>query len=152
MAAVDKAVVMRMLRNTPEFKPVEVDVAEELIDAYLDDPVKSGYLVVVATTDSGVVGYACYGPTPITESTWDVYWMAVNRDSQGRGIGGALLAAVEADIARRGGRLIVIETSSKAGYARAQRFYSSQGYQMHNRITEFYEPGDDKLTYLKRLG
>jgi len=152
MAAADKAVVMRMLRNTPEFKPVEVDVAEELIDAYLDDPVKSGYLVVVATTDSGVVGYACYGPTPITESTWDVYWMAVNRDSQGRGIGGALLAAVEADIARRGGRLIVIETSSKAGYARAQRFYSSQGYQMHNRITEFYEPGDDKLTYLKRLG
>jgi ribosomal protein S18 acetylase RimI-like enzyme len=107
---------------------------------------------VVATTDSGVAGYACYGPTPITESTWDVYWMAVNRDSQGRGIGGALLAAVEADIAHRGGRLIVIETSSKAGYARAQRFYSSQGYQMHNRITEFYEPGDDKLTYLKRLG
>ena len=152
MAAADKAAVMHMLRHTPEFKPVEVEVAEELMDAYLKDGVKSGYLVVVATIDSRVTGYACYGPTPITESTWDVYWMAVERGSQGQGIGGVLLAAVEADIAHSGGHLIVIETSSKASYTRAQRFYSSQGYEMHNRIVDFYEPGDDKLTYLKRVG
>lgn len=152
MMAEDKPAVMRILQNTPEFKAIEVDVAEELIDAYLEDPGKSGYLVSVAALDKGVAGYICYGPTPLTAATWDIYWMAVAQEFQGQGIGGALLAHAEADIQKSEGRLVVIETSSKSNYLKAQRFYASQSYDMHNRIVDFYEPGDDKLTYLKRLG
>jgi ribosomal protein S18 acetylase RimI-like enzyme len=152
MTAADKPAVMRLLHSTPEFKPVEVEVAEELIDAYLEGPVESGYFILVGVTDSRLAGYVCYGPTPLTTGTWDVYWMAVDRQRQGQGIGKALLAAAESDIEKSGGRLIIIETSSKPDYVRAQRFYSSHGYELHNRITDFYEPGDDKLTYLKLVG
>lgn len=152
MAAEDKPAVMRILRDTPQFKPLEVDVAEELIDAYLEDPTGHGYLTLVAEADSQVQGYICYGPTPLTEGTWDVYWMAVTRGEQGRGVGTHLLSAVEGDIKKRCGRLILIETSSKDNYERAQRFYAARGYDMISRIVDFYEPGDDKLTYLKRVG
>ena len=151
MTARDKQAVMDMLLNTPEFKPVEVAVAEELIDAYLDQGLNSGYFLLVGEVDSSVAGYICYGPTPITTGTWDVYWMAVSRQFQRHGVGRLLLAAAEADIKNTQGRLILIETSSKPDYEKAQRFYSSQGYDLISRIADFYEPGDDKLTYLKRL-
>jgi ribosomal protein S18 acetylase RimI-like enzyme len=152
MTARHKPAVMIILRDTPEFKPVEVDVAEELIDAFIEDVVKSGYLLLVGLVDARVAGYICYGPTPITTGTWDVYWMAVSKESQRHGVGKALLEAAETSIQTMQGRLIVIETSSKPNYEKAQRFYVKQGYHLVSRITDFYEPGDDKLTYLKRIG
>ena len=152
MTASDKPAVMEILRNTSEFKPMEVEVAEELIDCYLDEGISSGYIHLVGEVESHVSGYICYGPTPLTEGTWDVYWMAVSVQQQRHGVGKALLTAAEADIQKQKGRLILIETSSKSNYEKAQRFYSKQGYDMVSRIVDFYEPGDDKLTYLKRMG
>jgi ribosomal protein S18 acetylase RimI-like enzyme len=151
MAAADKAAVMTILRNTTEFKPVEVDIAEELIDAYLDEGLPSGYFTYVSEVNGNVMGYICYGPTPLTEGTYDVYWMAVSPHSQRQGIGRSLLVAAERDITARHGRLILIETSGKPNYVKAQNFYASRGYDMVSRIADFYEPGDDKLTYLKRV-
>ncbi len=151
MAARDKSAVMAILRDTPEFKPVEVDVAQELIDAFLDDGVDSGYVHLIGEVDSLIAGYICYGPTPITTGTWDVYWMAVSQGAQRHGVGKALLSAAESDIKKMQGRLILIETSSKPGYEKAQSFYAKQGYELISRIADFYEPGDDKLTYLKRI-
>jgi len=151
MNARDKQAVMDMLRNTPEFKFIEVTIAEELIDAYLDQGLNSGYFILIGEVDSSVAGYICYGPTPLATGTWDVYWMAVSSQFQRHGVGRALLSAAEGDIRNTQGRLILIETSGKPNYEKAQRFYSSQGYDLISRIADFYEPGDDKLTYLKRL-
>ena len=151
LEADDKPAVMAILRNTPEFKPIEVEVAGELIDAYLEDPKASGYDTLVAEIDGTVVGYICYGPTPLTVGTWDVYWMAVNRQLQGQGIGRALLEKAEADIKARGGRLIMIETSGTPLYVTAQRFYQARHYELATRIADFYEPGDDLLVFMKRL-
>lgn len=151
MARGDKPALMRLLRATPEFKPAEVVVAEELIDYYLEDPAGSGYHIVVAEVDSSVTGYVCYGPTPLTEGTWDMYWIAVAPGAQGKGVGRALAAFAEADIDRARGRLILIETASKPQYEKTRRFYRLQGYELVCRIPDFYEPGDDKLVLQKKL-
>ena len=148
----DKPALLQILQNTPEFTPVDVRVAAELLDAYLEDPVNSGYFVLVAEADSSVTGYVCYGPTPLTTGTWDVYWMVVAPLEQGRGIGQALLAAAEAKMKEAQGRLILIETSSRPEYEKTRRFYLSQAYELISRIPDFYEFGDDKLTFQKRLG
>jgi GNAT superfamily N-acetyltransferase len=147
----DKEAVMRILRATPEFTPDEVIVAEELIDSYLSDPVGSGYLTMVAEVNSEVAGYICWGLTPLTEGTWDIYWIATARMKQGQGIGTALLASVEANVKESQGRLVFIETSSKPGYEKTERFYRSHGYELICRIPDFYAPGDDKLILQKRL-
>jgi len=151
-AGADKPALMRILSDTPEFPPTDVSVAGELIDAYLEDPSDSGYYVLVAEADAAIVGYICYGPTPLTNGTWDVYWMAVARLEQGQGIGGALLSAAEAKIKETQARLVLIETSSKPNYEKTRRFYQSQGYEVISHIPDFYDPGDDKLTFQKRLG
>ena len=126
-------------------------VAEELIDSHLDDPSGSGYHVLVAEADSSVEGYICYGPTPLTEGTWDVYWMAVARDRQGQGIGSALLKSAEKEISEHQGRLVMIETSSTPLYERTRHFHLGEGYEAICRIPDFYAVGDDKLILQKRL-
>jgi ribosomal protein S18 acetylase RimI-like enzyme len=151
MQARDKPVITHILQNTPEFLPHEVPVAEELIDAYLDSPVDSGYYVVVAETDGKVCGYACYGETPLTEGTWDIYWIAVEATQQGKGIGKALMKETEDRIKERGGRLAVLETSSKPNYDKTRRFYASMSYTEVACVPDFYAVGDDKLILMKRL-
>ncbi len=151
MTPQDKPAIMRILRNMPEFKPIEVDVAEEVLDSYLQNPTQSGYHVFVAETAPTITGYICCGPTALTEGTWDIYWLAIAPSEQRQGVGKALLAFAEDKIKADKGRLSLIETSSKPEYERTRRFHLSQGYELTCRIADFYAPGDDKLVFQKRL-
>jgi len=151
MTRQDKAAVMQILHQTPEFTADEVTVAEELIDSYLESTDGSGYHIMVAELGQSVAGYICYGPTPMTQGTWDIYWMAVAPLEQGKGIGKALLAFAEDVVRTARGRLSLIETSSKPEYEKTRRFHASQGYELVAKIADFYAPGDDKLIYQKCL-
>jgi len=151
MTVEDKPVIMRMLQNMPEFKPDEVTVAEEILDSYLRDSIKSGYHIYVAETDSLVTGYICYGPTPLTQNTWDIYWVAVAPDRQSQGIGKYLLGTAETAIKESDGEMAIIETSSTPEYEVTRHFYLAQGYEQTCRIPDFYSSGDDKLIFVKRL-
>jgi len=142
---------MEILKDTPEFKPSEVVVAEEVIDDCLNDPVNSGYHILVAEDGSAIAGYICYGPTPLTDGTWDIYWEAVAQEKRGQGIGSALMKAAEEEIRKAEGRLAIIETSSTPAYEKTRRFYLGVGYEIIARIPDFYSPGDDKLILQKRL-
>lgn len=147
----DKPSVNRILRNTPEFLPFEVEVAEELIDSFIESPEESGYEILVAVIDSEVSGYVCYGQTPLTQSTWDIYWIAVDRTRQGHGIGRTLMQSAENRIRELGGHLVVVETSSKPNYNKTRQFYVDLQYTEIARIPEFYAPNDDEVIYIKRV-
>mgnify|MGYP001582602414 CR=1 FL=1 len=150
MTGEDKPAIMHILRATPEFKPSEVVVAEEVLDSYLNDP-SAGYFTLVAETDTVIAGYVCFGLTPLTEGTWDIYWIAVERELQGKGIGATLLTVAENKIKQLKGRLMLAETSSTPEYDKTRRFYQSQGYVVVAQIADFYVPGDDKIIFQKRL-
>ena len=143
----DRAPLAAMLARIPQFKPDEVEVARELIDASLNDPA-AGYACLVAE-DATVVGYICFGPTPMTESTWDLYWIAVAPEQQGKGIGRALYESFVAHIRAHGGRHIRIETSSKESYAATGGFYERLGFSIDGRLRDFYADGDDLLIFYK---
>jgi len=147
----DKAAVMQLLRNTPEFKPNEIVIAEEVIDTYLHSPANSGYYAKIAVMDSEIIGYICFGPTPLTEGTWDIYWNAVSQNNQRTGIGKALLSYAEKQIKKARGRIILIETSSTINYEKSRRFHISQGYKLVSQIKDFYAVGDDKLIFRKNI-
>ena len=147
----DKPVLMKILRDTPEFKPFEVTVAEEVIDSCLNDPIDSGYHTLIAEDSSEIAGYICFGPTPLTEGTWDLYWEAVARKKRGQGIGSTLMKAAEKAIIKAKGRLAIIETSSKPAYERTRQFHIKNGYTEIARIPDFYSPGDDMIILKKRF-
>ena len=105
-----------------------------------------------ASPDRTLVGYACYGATPATDRTYDLYWIAVDPAVQGTGAGTFLITEVERRLESAGARLLVIETSSRAEYEPTRRFYLARGYTEAARVGEFYAPGDDRVIYTKRLG
>jgi ribosomal protein S18 acetylase RimI-like enzyme len=147
----DKQPVMRLMEDITQFTPEEVTVAEEVIDCFLQKSPNSGYHVYVADADSSVAGYICYGPTPLIQGTWDIYWLAVDVKIQGQGLGKALMEFAESKIRGSQGRLVIVETSSKLDYEKTRRFYRSRDYNIVSRIADFYAPGDDKLVLAKRL-
>jgi ribosomal protein S18 acetylase RimI-like enzyme len=150
MTAADKPALMALLRATPEFDEAEIPVAEEVIDTYLDCPGRD-FCITVALESSSLIGYVCWGQTPLTASTWDVYWMAVSHEQRGAGIGSALLQAAEEGIKNAGGTLALIETSSKPNYLNTRRFYLRKGYKKISRIRDFYGPGDHRIIFEKRF-
>ena len=147
----DKPAVMDMIKRTEMFTTDEADIAEELIDKALNDPDQKDYHVIVNTEQEKVTGYLCYGPTDCTEGTYDLYWMAVDPQYQGRGTGRLMLSWLEKKAAAMHGRMIIIETSSLPKYEPTRRFYIKAGYQEAARIPDFYKPGDDRVIYTKRF-
>ena len=146
--ASDRAPLETILRATNVFAEHEVDIALELIDA----DTKLGYQFIVAERAGKVAGYVCFGATPCTVGTWDLYWIAVDPRLHGAGVGRALMHATEDAIRARDGRLIVIETASKPSYDATRAFYVKYGAVEAARVKDFYAPGDDKVVYGKKVG
>ncbi len=150
MTANDKGPVMTLVRDTGFFTEAELAVAEELIDIYLGRPDQKDYGVVVAEGEAGrLAGYMTWGPTPLTEGGYDLYWMAVSPAFQGRGYGRALVGWLEEQVRSLDGRLVVIETSSQPKYYPTRQFYLGLGYREAARVPDFYRPGDDRVIYAK---
>ena len=139
--------------SSGNFNDVEIATARELVDEALAEGEKSGYMIVVLEDGKNplVKGYACYGPTPLTQGVYDLYWIAVDPAAQGKGFGQRLLKYVEQDLVNRGGRMLLIETSSHETYGDTIRFYERSGYELVARIKNFYRIGDDKLVFSKEL-
>jgi ribosomal protein S18 acetylase RimI-like enzyme len=143
----DRRRVEEILRATGVFRDAEIDVALELFDSPLD-----GYLFLGAfTPDEKLIGYACYGATPDTDRTWDLYWIAVDPSAQGTGSGTTLLSEVERRLLGLNARMLVVETSSRSDYDPTRRFYGARGYHEAARVRDFYAPADDRIIFTKRF-
>jgi len=136
------------VRASGVFNEAEMAIAIELVDA----PESAGYRFIVAETESArVAGYACYGATPMTNGTFDLYWIVVDPRLHGRGIGRDLMRASEDAIRAEGGRLMLIETASKSSYDKTRAFYIAYGCREVARVPDFYALGDDKVVYARVL-
>jgi GNAT superfamily N-acetyltransferase len=152
MAPADKPAVMDLIKTTDMFTPAEIEVAEELIDDYLLKPDQKDYrVVIVETGDGGVGGYLTWGPTPLAEGVYDLYWMAVSAKEQGRGLGKELVRWLEQTVARLDGRMIIIETAGQPKYRPTREFYLRLEYKEVARVPDFYKPGDDRIIYTKYM-
>lgn len=151
MEASDRDAVATILRHVGNFTDEEQATALELIDLWLERGERSDYLTYVLDSGVGIEGYVCFGPVPLTQGTYDLYWIAVDRSKQRGGAGMRLMHFAESEVQRRGGRLLLIETSSQESYEGTIRFYERAGYEIVSRIRDFYKPGDDRLTFGKRL-
>lgn len=150
----DRSSIEDMVASSGKFSEIEIATALELVDEALTTGEESGYIFAVletGTTETKVRGYACYGHVPLTEGAYDLYWIVVEPASQGSGFGRLLIEHVERDVRNRGGRMVLIETSSQETYGSTIRFYERRGYLLAARIRNFYKIGDDKLVFQKEL-
>lgn len=151
LEATDRAAVARLVRSVALFSTAEREVAVEVLDSYLEDPGKDYFALGAFTQRSVLLGYACYGPTPCTSGTWDLYWIAVAGDARGRGIGTLLMEEIERRLVQHHARLVLIETSSRADYEPTRGFYERRGYQVVARVPDFYAVGDDRMILARTI-
>jgi ribosomal protein S18 acetylase RimI-like enzyme len=149
VAAGDVPALERLVAAARVFDRRERGVAVELLEERLARGAKSGYSFFFAERRGDLLGYAAWGRVPLTECSYDLYWIAVAPAAQGEGLGRALLARVEAAVAARGGGALYIETSSRRVYDRARRFYRDAGYGQVARLRDFYAPADHKVMFCK---
>jgi len=147
----DRRRVAQIVRATGVFRPSEVDIALEVFDGATARPGEDYHALGAFDETDQLIGFACYGPTPGTEATWDLYWIAVDPGTHRRGVGRTLMAACERAIVDSGGRLVVVETSSRPDYGPTRAFYQALAYGATARIPDFYAPHDDLVVYTKRL-
>ncbi len=150
----DRSRIEEMVVSSGKFNDVEIETALELADDTLKEGDESDYIFVVleyGKEHPALHGFACYGPTPLTQGVYDLYWIVVDPAAQRKGLGRYLLEYVERDVTKRAGRMLLIETSSQETYSATIRFYDKNGYQLAARIKNFYRIGDDKLVFLKEL-
>jgi ribosomal protein S18 acetylase RimI-like enzyme len=148
----DRGEIERIVRETGVFSEQEVAIALELLDIAVTNPAQRDYEIKVAEDDSGVLGYICFGPVPLTQGVYDLYWIAVSPAAQGKGVGKQLVAFMEEELEARRARKVMIETSSTQVYDPRRAFHLRLGYHEAARIADFYKPGDAKVIYARDFG
>jgi ribosomal protein S18 acetylase RimI-like enzyme len=143
--------ILALGRRTGVFTSKEISVVRELAVIELTSLRQRDYHSLVAEVDGCVVGFACYGPVPMTDRAYDLYWIFVHPSYQGRAIGSALLDEVERAVIKARGRMLLVDTSSTRSYLPARRFYKDHGYRMIAEVKDYYRDGDARLTYVKRF-
>jgi ribosomal protein S18 acetylase RimI-like enzyme len=148
LTSADRGRIEEISRAVGLFREDEIPIALEVFDgAVAGSP---DYLALGAEYAGRLAGWICWGPTPCTHGTFDLYWMAVDPAVQGAGLGTALVQAMERRLAGRA-RLIVVETAGRPEYASTRAFYQARGYQAVSRIPDFYAPGDDQVVFVKAV-
>ena len=151
LAPDDPALIRELVAATELFSDEEQDMAEELAQERLSNGPRSGYEFAMVLNAEALRGFACFGRIPGSETSWDLYWIAVHPGQQRTGIGATLLRRVELDVSELGGRFLYADTSSSPAYAGTREFYVAQGFRLAAEFPDFYRLGDGKSVYVKAL-
>ncbi len=148
----DGADILSIARGTGFFSEEEVACVDELWQEFIQAGVNaSGYDFQVFKLDGELLGFACFGPRPLTSGVYDLYWLATDARHQGKGVGKALLRTVEQEVRRAGGHLLIAETSGKELYAPTRAFYLAAGYKLEATLRDGYSPGEDMVIFTRHF-
>jgi len=146
----DRAAIESITRSSGYFTETEVKVALGVFDEAITSSANP-YNYIIAESDHQIQGYACYGKDEQSESSYELYWIAVDEACRGMGIGKLLLEAVEEAIGIGGGGQLFIETAGREQYLPTRRFYEHQGYRQAAWLDDYFAPGDARVIFTKRL-
>ena len=143
--------------DLPALKIV-LDSSELFPSAMLDDMINDYLINEQSTdiwftaTDQGTpisIGYCA--PERMTDGTYNLYAIAVSKDQQGKGIGKQMMTYIENELRDSGHRILIVETSGLPAFELTREFYVKCHYIQQAVIPEFYEAGDDKVVFWKKL-
>lgn len=147
----DAPKIRALVASSTLFRDSEIDSAVELLQAQLKKGTKTTNEFIFAEEKKSVVGYICFGKNPLTTTSFDIHWLAVDPGQQRRGIGHLLLTEAEQQIKNAGGTRIYLNTSLRAEFQATRDFYEHRGYQLAAVLDDFYAPGDSQAKYLKLI-
>jgi GNAT superfamily N-acetyltransferase len=97
------------------------------------------------------LGWMFYARFDEQKTIWDLWWIGVAPELQGKGYGDQLLSFAEKHIKTLNGKVLRIETSDGPKLEKTRRFYLNRGYRETGRAADFYGPGEGKIIFGKNL-
>jgi len=146
----DTTCVCRLTRDTGKFYDHEIPHLRELLRGYILANPRNANCIVMEENKK-LLGFAYYALDEITDGTWYLWWIAVDKVSQGQGVGRKLMNHMEKHITNREGRQILIETSSAPWYKETRQFYIKNNYERVALLENYYKQGDGMAIYQKSL-
>jgi ribosomal protein S18 acetylase RimI-like enzyme len=143
--------LVALANGTGVFKPAEITALHEVLADYHARERHHGHRAVTIEEEKLPAGFAYYAPSAMSDRGWYLWWIAVERQRHGRGLGSRLLRHAEEDIKAQHGRLILIETSSSNKYDATRQFYLGKGYEVAAVLRDFYADHDDLVVFAKRV-
>ncbi len=147
----DTPILMELAEKTGVFKPHEIEALKEVLDDYHEHNAANGHRSITREGHGQIIGFAYYAPAAMTDRSWYLYWIAVSKTVQAKGLGGELLKYVENDIQARNGRVLFLETSGLPHYDLTRKFYLKHGYTLEATLRDYYAAGDDMVVFRKSL-
>lgn len=87
----------------------------------------------------------------MTVGTYNLYLIAVHKQHQQQGIGAEMMSCIENLLKETANRVLIVETSGFPAFERTRNFYAKLNYERVATISEFYQAGEDKIVFLKKL-
>ncbi len=147
----DTPQLLAITAGTGLFTPSEVATLDEVLTEYHDESAALGHRCFTYEQAGAVIGFTYFAPAPMTDRTWDLWWIVVSKQIQARGIGGELLRFAENGARAENGRLMMVPTSSLESYELTRRFYVKNGYEVAGILKDYYADGHDMYLFRKRL-
>ncbi|MEI8280628.1 MAG: GNAT family N-acetyltransferase [Bacteroidota bacterium] len=151
--------------NIRKVRIQDIDGLKEVLDStelfpseYLDDMIDDFFnninsediwFTYILENRPIAIGYCA--PEKLTNGTFNLYAIAVKKEFQGRGIGQRMMSYIEKYLIDNGMRILIVETSSLQQYNLTRQFYNKLGYIQEATIRDFWNKGEDKIIFWKKL-
>jgi ribosomal protein S18 acetylase RimI-like enzyme len=147
----DTEALVAIADSTGVFKPIELVALREVLADYFATNRADGHVAVTLELHGKPAGFSYYAPADMTDRTWSLWWIAVDKNVHAKGLGTRLLHHAEADVKAAGGRVLFIETSALPHYDLTRKFYLKHGYDQEATLRDYYAEGDDMVVFRKKL-
>ena len=135
-----------------------LDSSELFASEYLDDMISDYFnnsdsddiwFTYIDNDRPIAIGYCA--PEKLTNGTYNLYAIALRKELQGQGIGKKMMNFIEKLLSDSGKRILIVETSGLDQYALTREFYDKLGYRREAVIKDFWNDGEDKVIFWKKL-
>lgn len=126
------------------------EMLDAMVSDYLENPDSEEIWFTTVENDKPIsIGYCA--PEKLTEGTYNLYAIGVRSDIQGNGVGSKMMAFIEGHLRDNGHRILIVDTSGTEEFKLTRRFYEKLNYNREAVIRDFWNEGDDKVVYWKKL-
>ncbi len=126
------------------------ELLDGMISDYFSNPA-SEEIWLTRLSNQTPIAIAYCAPERLTDGTYNLYLIAVRQDFQAQGIGIQLMSFIENLLTAKGKRILLVETSGLPEFELTRKFYDKCGYHREAVIRDFYQNGEDKVVFWKKL-
>jgi ribosomal protein S18 acetylase RimI-like enzyme len=95
------------------------------------------------------IGYCVH--EKLTSGTYNLLAIGVAESYQRKGVAIEMMNYIEQLLRQQNGRILIVETSSDSAQFGARKLYEKIGYKQETVIRDFWNDGEDKIVFWKKL-